>query len=105
MDWNVPKQRAAFLDLHSDNPREGPGDFISTAQAFAVAALAINPSDAPIDPPSDPPSDKGFELRGKYADDPDGALVIKEGQMEIDAWRNHGEHFSYAFFVVQPEVA
>lgn len=43
-------------------------------------------------------------LRDKYSDDPDGSLVIAEGQQEIDAWRNHGEYFSYAFFVAQPSV-
>ena len=40
-------------------------------------------------------------LRPKYASVPDAALVIEEGQSEIDAWRNYGEHFSYAFFVVK----
>ena len=40
-------------------------------------------------------------LREKYAADAHGALVIEEGQSEIDAWRNFGEYFSYAFFVVQ----
>jgi len=40
-------------------------------------------------------------LRVKYAEVPDAALVIEEGQSEIDAWRNYGQHFSYAFFVVQ----
>jgi len=40
-------------------------------------------------------------LRPKYANVHDAALIIEEGQSEIDAWRNHGEHFSYAFFVVK----
>jgi len=40
-------------------------------------------------------------LRPKYAGVSDSALVIEEGQSEIDAWRNYGEHFSYAFFVVK----
>ena len=40
-------------------------------------------------------------LREKYASVRDAALIIEEGQSEIDAWRNYGEHFSYAFFVVK----
>jgi len=40
-------------------------------------------------------------LRPKYASSPDALRVIEEGQSEIDAWRNYGEYFSYAFFVVQ----
>ena len=40
-------------------------------------------------------------LRPKYASVGDAALVIEEGQSEIDAWRNYGEHFSYAFFIVK----
>jgi len=40
-------------------------------------------------------------LRPKYVDIREAALIIEEGQSEIDAWRNYGEHFSYAFFVVK----
>ena len=41
-------------------------------------------------------------LRDKYATDPERLSVIEEGQQEIDAWRNYGEYFSYAFIVAQP---
>ena len=41
MNWNNSKQRAAFFDLHSDNPREGPGDFVSTQRAFAAVSNAL----------------------------------------------------------------
>jgi len=42
-------------------------------------------------------------LRDRYADDPDGALVIAEGQSEIDVWKQHGDCFSYAFFVARSQ--
>lgn len=36
MDFSNPRQRAAFFDLHSHNPREGPGDQASTLRALAA---------------------------------------------------------------------
>ena len=48
MDWNIPAQVAAFFDLHSDNPREGPGDFQSAARAFAAAKDALQADPANI---------------------------------------------------------
>ena len=41
------------------------------------------------------------ELREKYADDPDGALVIAEGQSEIDVYREYSDYFGYVFYVVR----
>lgn len=41
-------------------------------------------------------------LRPKYANEPDSLQVIDEGQQEIDAWREYGEYFSYAFLVTRP---
>ena len=43
MDFNNPQQRAAFLDLHSNNPREGPGDKASTLRALAVVTAESAP--------------------------------------------------------------
>ena len=43
------------------------------------------------------------ELRKSFAADPERLAIVEEGQQEIDAWRNHGEHFSYAFLVAQPD--
>lgn len=166
MDWSNPKQVAAFMDLHSGNPREGPGDKASTARALAavttaagerqiesvldlacgpgmqtrhlaellptshITALDIHPAFlAELDgwiaqnelehqvttvhgdmkqPPAawaayyDPLQRRVDTLRTKYVNDPDGKQVINEGQQEIDAWRNYGEYFSYAFIVTRP---
>ena len=37
MDFSDPRQRAAFFEVHSDLPREGPGDGASTRRALALA--------------------------------------------------------------------
>ena len=50
----------------------------------------------------DPLQKRVDALRTKYVNDADGRQVINEGQREIDAWRNYGEYFSYAFIVTRP---
>ncbi len=37
MDFDDPKQRAVFFDLHDDLPRQGPGNRDCTARALALA--------------------------------------------------------------------
>jgi ubiquinone/menaquinone biosynthesis C-methylase UbiE len=37
MDFDDPKQRAVFFDVHSGLPREGPGNRAATARALALA--------------------------------------------------------------------
>ncbi len=37
MDFDDPKQRSVFFDVHTDLPREGPGNFDSTKQALTLA--------------------------------------------------------------------
>ena len=43
------------------------------------------------------------KLRDRYLNDPDGTLVIEEGQSEIDVYREYGDYFGYAFFVARSE--
>ncbi len=44
LDADAARRRAVFLELHSNLPREGPGDRDSTARALAIAgALPLRP--------------------------------------------------------------
>ena len=44
MDFSDPRQRAAFFAIHSDLPREGPGNRASTLRALAMARpLPVRP--------------------------------------------------------------
>ena len=44
MDFSDPRQRAAFFAIHSDLPREGPGNRASTLRALAIAQpLPVRP--------------------------------------------------------------
>lgn len=44
MDFNDPKMRAVFLDLHSGLPREGPGNRDCTEQALKLAGDLPSPA-------------------------------------------------------------
>ena len=48
MDFSDPHQRAAFFELHSGLPREGPGNRESTARALALAG-ALPPAPRVLD--------------------------------------------------------
>ena len=49
----------------------------------------------------DPLQARVNELRDKYRSDPDGAMVLVEGQNEIDVYREYSDYFGYAFFVAK----
>ena len=50
----------------------------------------------------EPMQERIAALRSRLRDDPAAAEVVRSAEVEIDMFRRFSEHYSYAFFVVQP---
>lgn len=72
------------------------------AAAHRTVASFVLPASAWWDEYYAPMQDRVDALRARRPDDPAAAEVAARATEEIDTFRRFGEHYSYAFFLVQP---